>query len=93
MSSGKGLHRRTISKALQDGKGWLAKTAVDGYVLVRPPRAPDLPEGFAAEVREAVTALGYQPEVSVFRDKDGVRWVRIKTPETSAQSGRGAHGS
>jgi hypothetical protein len=91
MSPRDGLHRRTISKALQEKRGWEARSRVDGDVLVRPSGSVALPVGFSAEVREAVAALGYSPEVSSYTDRDGVRWIRVKTPETSTQSGRGAH--
>jgi hypothetical protein len=91
MSPRNGLHRRKISKALQEKKGWETKSRVDGDVLVRPSGSAALPAGFSAEVREAVAALGYVPEVSGYTDRDSVRWIRVRTPETSAESGRGAH--
>src|SRR5687768_6146487 len=91
MSAKKGLHRREISKALQQQKGWETTTRVGGDVLVRLAGSAPMPPGFSAEVRDAVIALGYVPEVSGFRDPAGVRWVRVKTRETSDESGQGAH--
>ena len=80
--------RRTISSALQK-KGWLTTTSVDGYVLVRPRGGP-LGDGFGAEVKAEVEALGYAPTVSRFT-RGGVTWIRVTTPETIAQDDRGRH--
>ena len=90
MSSPDGLHRNKIRKALQH-KGWEAKARVIGDVLVRPPGSASIPDGFGAQVREAVAALGYEADISGYRTPDGIQWIRVKTPETSSQSGRGGH--
>lgn len=84
------VHRRKIGSALQATHGWSVRTNVDGYVEVTPPRgARD--DAFAAQVRAAVTALGYEPQVSWFRRPDGTHCVRVRTPETIAQIDRGRH--
>lgn len=85
------VHRRTISGALQRTYGWTVRTNVDGYVEVTPPRDRMTDESFASEVKAAVVALGYQPTVGWYRDKQGVRLVRLRTPETIAQVDRGRH--
>ena len=90
MSGRPPLDRRKISRALQERRGWLTKTAVDGYVLVRPRSGPR-ESGFAAEVRAEVEAMGYIPSVSRFTDSAGTTWVRVKTPETVAQDDGGRH--
>ena len=84
------LHRRKISKALQERRGWEATSSVDGYVFVRPAGGGDLPDGFGAEVRAAVEALGYSPTVNQQR-RGGQLWIRISTSEALAQAPRGEH--
>ncbi len=84
------IHRRKISSALQAAHGWSVRTNVDGYVEVTPPRGVG-DDAFAAQVRAAVTALGYEPQVSWFRRPDGTHCVRVRTPETIAQIDRGRH--
>lgn len=85
------LHRRRISSALQKTHRWVVKTRVDGYVEVRAPAGSAGTSDFASTVRSAVEALGYAPTVGWFTAPDGSRWVRVRTPETVAQQGRGAH--
>lgn len=83
------LHRRTISDTLKRQRGWEIVSRVDGYVDFRCPRSTNL-ELFASEVRQAVTGLGYEPTVRIARDSAGREFVRVYTPETVAQAGRGA---
>ncbi|MBC7790422.1 MAG: hypothetical protein H7Z74_10785 [Anaerolineae bacterium] len=85
------LHRRKISSALQKTHRWVVKTRVDGYVEVKAPAGSVGSSDFASDVRAAVEALGYSPTVAWFTATDGSRWVRVRTPETVAQQGRGAH--
>ena len=93
MSPGKDpLHRRRISKALQAIGKWVVKTNVDGNVLVRPKRGLPEPD-FITQVRSEVEKLGYKPDVKWWTDPAGTRWVRVHTPETLDQIGRGAHGA
>jgi hypothetical protein len=84
------LDRRRISKALQTEYGWLVRTTVDGSVFVRPKRGI-AQAAFIAEVRAAVERLNYTPDVKWWTDSASARWVRVQTPETLSQAGRGAH--
>lgn len=81
------LARRIISSALQKA-GWLVTTEVSGNVVIRIP-AGRLAEAHAVaeELKEQVTALGYAPAVA----RRGQAHLILTTPETLAQSGRGAH--
>lgn len=83
------LHRRKISKALQQRRGWETTSSIDGYVFVRPVNH-DPPDGFGAEVRAEVEALGYKPTVNP-QHRGGKRWIRVSTQEALAQAPRGEH--
>lgn len=87
------LHRRLIRSALIRDHGWHVVSRVDGYVDVREPGRRSDGSDLLARVRDAVAALGYAPTASYYRDGDGVQWVRVSTPETTAQAGRGEHSS
>ena len=87
------LHRRTIRKALIRDFGWHVVSRVDGYVDVRVPTLEQGGTDFLSRVRDAVIGLGYTPTPSHYRDPSGILWVRIATPETREQAGRGEHGS
>ena len=88
MSSDK-LHRRTIADALKRERKWEVESHVDGSIdFSVPPRMSS--DAFAAEVKAAVEAMGYQPTVRITSSQRG-QLVRVHTPETLAQCGRGAH--
>ena len=85
------LHRRLISAELQKRRGWRCTSSEDGYVFVRPATG-ELPEGLGAEVRAEIKAINenYTPRTNI-QFRQGERWIRVCTPETLAQAGRGEH--
>ena len=63
---------------------------VDGTVDILVPPSTDAVV-FGELVSREVILLGYSPTVEVVRGRLGGSWVRVSTPETLAQQGRGAH--
>ena len=84
------LHRRSIRAALMANRGWSVESRVDGWIDVQVPGAATSVDAFAPEVRAAVEALGYAATVVIGA---GRRVIRVRTPETLRQAGRGAHGA
>ncbi len=85
------LHRRTIRSALKTQHGWDVESHTDGTVDVRATSISSATGTLVDEVQRAVENLGYSPTVKSIRGKDGARWIRVTTPETLAQEGRGRH--
>jgi hypothetical protein len=85
------LHRRRIRDTLVREKGWRVVSHVDGTIDVRPGSFDNSPIGFGERVRKAVQELGYSPRLVSFSDAEGREHVRLDTPETLGQAGRGAH--
>jgi hypothetical protein len=83
------LHRRVIQAALIKQHGWSVNSHVDGWIDVHLPPRTD-PSSFAKEVRLAVASMGYEPSVVI---GPGRRVIRVRTPETLKQDGRGEHGA
>jgi hypothetical protein len=85
------LHRRAIRDTLVREYGWDVRSRVEGLVEVR----PYTPIVSVVEFREAVLSgvrtMGYQPTLVSERDEQGRTCIQFHTPETLAQSGRGAH--
>ena len=48
---------------------------------------------FSEEVAREVRLMGYEPTVEVMPRGSGGATIRVSTPETLAQRGRGAHGA
>lgn len=86
------LDRRTISDTLKRERNWEVESHVDGSIDFFVPRRVSA-EQFASEVRAAVESMGYQPTVRLATDRKGRPIVRVHTPETLEQTGRGAHGA
>jgi hypothetical protein len=86
------LARRKISDSLKKQRGWRCISHVDGTVDVFLPRGTESVDRFLEAVGEAVRALGFTPRLRVHRTDGGETCVRLDTPETLAQEGRGAHG-
>jgi hypothetical protein len=86
------LHRRTICDTLKRERRWTATSKVDGWIEFTPPASILSIDAFADEVRLAVTGMGYTPTVRISRDRTGRSVVRVHTPETLDQAGRGGHG-
>jgi hypothetical protein len=85
------LHRRIIADTLKRERGWGAVSRVDGWVDFSPARSTGSLGQFVEEVRAAVINLGYSPTVRITTDRSGRQWIRVHTPETLDQAGRGAH--
>lgn len=85
------LYRRTIRSALKQRLGVGVVSHIDGTIDAMVPPMSD-PTAFLARVVDEVTRLGYTATAAVVPRPTGGWWVRISTPETLAQQGRGAHG-
>ena len=87
---GEKLHRRTIRSVLKQRTGAAVVSHIDGTIDVEVPPSW-VPLAFRDLVVDEVTRLGYSPTTVVEPGRPG-RWcVRLSTPETLTQQGRGAH--
>jgi hypothetical protein len=92
MSSKDGLHRRKIRSGLIEHYGWKVQSHVEGTISVWPPSAALSATEFRDQVVDAVRALGYEPTVIATADDKSRTCIRLHTPETLAEEGRGGHG-
>ena len=84
------LHRRTIRKALKQKMGVKVVSHVDGTIDVHVPLSSDV-VACREQVEREVSLLGDAPTVEVVSTRPGSHVIRVSTPETLEQRGRGAH--
>jgi hypothetical protein len=83
------LVRRTIRARLMKDYRWNVDSHVNGTIDIEiPTRATET--AFCEEVKRAVRAIGFEPSARIVPGSNS-RWVRVTTPETLAQKGRGGH--